>query len=157
MPEKKTILYVDKDYLNKRDPDDVDIRELHANVGYMTGCKLTKQLREIYEVTRAYDLGERVLNFMIARDKAGTHFDAMITHLPFDERQYGDYGQTTEVLTRLKKQFPKIPILGYSGIDLPVFNACFSELVNDFVPKTIEPDEDIRQIKERLAKLLNTP
>jgi hypothetical protein len=156
VPKQKEIYFIDQDYLNGVDSDDVPTEQLHRNVGYMTGSKLTRELRKTYNVFRSYKFSKRNVDFLFKCADKNDPFDILITHLPFSGGGLGSgkYGTAQENLQNIRKRFDKLPIIGYSGIDLHAFDYYFGKLVNVFIPKTREIDEDVKRIVESVERLL---
>src|SRR4030042_3192436 len=152
---KKSILFVDKDYLDGIHPDDIRIGELHTNMGYRNGYRIAEELRETYRVTRADDFGRHILEFMIDRSNHGDPFNALLTHIPFGDKGDGDYKNTKETLVSIREQFKTLPIIAYSGINGSYyFSHGIDKLVDIGIVKTSDINKDISRIKEFLAEHL---
>lgn len=154
--EKRRILYVDRAPKNERIADAMN--------------NILAYLRREYNVEIQADLSRITIELINERAKKNEVYDALITHVPYS-RDLAEsssllnlstkgfyekiYGGSMEILRRIRRDYPKMPIVAYTGADNNDDMAnLLKEVADEAVFKSDEWESDAKQIEMNLEKLL---
>lgn len=128
-------------------------------------------LRKIYDVEPHLDLNLRVVDLLAGTLANGVAYDALLTHVPFsrdisvfslppmDKTAFYEcaYGDSLDILKKIRLDFPKMPIVAYTGADnVAELKDLVLQSVNEIVFKSGSVDNDSRLIESALVRLLES-
>ena len=168
--KKKHIFYIDRDYFDGRHIDDVSVNELTTNQGYQNFVKIRNELKKRFDLSSwAKGLDEGIISFLDIKSSQGINYDCLITHLPFSNSpvstkfgrgQYYTkfYEPALGILRNLRAARKELPIIAYTGGDVNYIEDLLLApdiAISAIIQKSGKTEEDLREIKSHLARLLN--
>lgn len=150
--KEKKVLYVERNYLEGENPEDVPIERYH-NSGYASYSRLCTKLRDKYNLICFFNLDEKIPT-IIADTPCGS-YDALMTHLPFESPNPEEpYKRGLELLTQIKDENPNLPVLVYSGMSPKVHGLVYYYGADEVLKKSGQLDNDFPEIDRILTYFL---